>query len=299
MVNKATILKNKIIENKTIEIMGAHNGLSAKMVEKHGFDGIWASGFEISASYGKPDANILTMSEFVHAAKQITEASSLPVIADCDTGFGDLNNVNRMINEYEQIGVAGVCIEDKVFPKTNSYIPGRQKLENIDLFCEKLYAAQNAKKNPDFMVIARTEALIAGQGIDEALKRAHAYIKCGADMILIHSKQETPDEIFDFCKLWNSSAPIAVVPTSYPTVTIKDLERNNINMVIYANQGLRAAIQAVDNTLRQLKQSRCLESIIPQLTSMKEIFELQGMNEMISLESKIKDEVSSIRLTMK
>lgn len=281
-------LRNKLKTDQVLQIMGAHNGLGAKLIEKHGFDGIWASGFEISASHAKPDANILTMTEFLEAAKQIAESSSLPVIADCDTGFGDINNVVRMVKEYERVGVSAVCMEDKIFPKTNSFISGRQKLEDIDTFSRKIYAAQNVKLDPNFMVIARIESLIAGEGMDKALERAHAYQAAGADMILIHSKKKTPEEIYEFSHKWDSKTPVVIVPTTYPDITIDEIAKNKINMVIYANQALRAAVKAMETVLKDLKQSGSLMNMEPQLTSMNELFELQGMNDMILFEEKVK-----------
>lgn len=287
-------LRNKLKSIQPLQIMGAHNGLGAKLIEKHQFDGVWASGFEISAACGKPDANILTMNEFLEAAKQMVDSTSLPVIADCDTGFGDINNVVRMVKEYEKIGVAAVCIEDKVFPKTNSFIDGRQKLESAESFAQKIYAAQKVKEDPHFMIIARIEALIAGEGMDKALERAHTYKKAGADMILIHSKQKTPDEVFEFCRLWDGQTPVAIVPTTYPDVTLDRLAENNINMVIYANQVLRAAVKAMDEVLHQLKQSGNLMAISSRLTSMEHIFDLQGMNELIAFEKEVKQATASI-----
>ncbi|MDP2910163.1 MAG: isocitrate lyase/phosphoenolpyruvate mutase family protein, partial [bacterium] len=168
-----------------IRLVGAHNGLTAKLVEKHGFDGVWASGFEISASHASPDANILTMSDSLAAAIDMVDSVSIPVVADCDTGFGNSNNVIQMVKKYESAGVAAVCIEDKLFPKMNSYIPGRQELASIPEFVGKIMAGKNAQKTEDFMIFARVEALIAGWGMEEALKRAKAYADAGADAVLI------------------------------------------------------------------------------------------------------------------
>lgn len=275
-------------QEKLIQVVGAHNGLSAKLVEMNGFDAIWASGFEISAAYAKPDANILTMTQFLDAAKQMVESSELPIIADCDTGFGNINNVIHMVKEYERMGIAAVCIEDKEFPKVNSFIPGRQILAPIEEFCSKIMAAKETQQDPDFIVIARTEALIAGQGMEEALIRARAYEKAGADMILIHSKLKEPTEILEFIGKWNGSKPIVIVPTTYPTMTIDEMKDNNIKMVIYANQGLRSAVKAMNETLQKLKHSDSLFEISNSLAPMEFLFELQGMNEMISKERELK-----------
>ncbi|MED4590501.1 isocitrate lyase/phosphoenolpyruvate mutase family protein [Priestia flexa] len=287
--------REKLFNNKqVVQAVGAHDALGARLIEKFEFDAIWASGLEISASQAKPDANILTMTEFLDAAKKMAYSTSLPIIADCDTGFGDLNNVIRTVQEYENAGIAAICIEDKKFPKTNSFVPGRQKLEDINTFCEKIVAAQNAKKDPNFLIIARIESLIAGEGMEAALERANAYKAAGADVILIHSKKSTPAEIFTFSNSWQGGLPLVVVPTTYPNVSIKELEQNNISMTIYANQGLRASIKAVEQMLKTLKISGNLNDIDEYLCDVKDIFEVQGMNDMIANEKFIKQKVDSL-----
>ena len=187
-MNKAAKLRELFKSEGVIRAVGAHDGLSAKLVELNGFDGVWASGFEISASHAVPDANILTMTQYLEAASIMNDAVSIPVVADCDTGYGNSNNVMHMVRKYEAAGIAAVTIEDKMFPKVNSYIPGRQEWASIAEFVGKILAAKNAQQTKDFMVIARVEALIAGWGQEEALRRAHAYAEAGADAILIHPK---------------------------------------------------------------------------------------------------------------
>ncbi|MGZ4032254.1 MAG: phosphoenolpyruvate mutase [Tumebacillaceae bacterium] len=270
--------------DKVIQAVGAHNGLSAKLVEQNGFDAVWASGFEISAASAKPDANILSMVEFLEASSQMVDAVSIPIVADCDTGFGNVNNVIHMIKAYEKSGVAAVCIEDKVFPKVNSFIPGRQELAPIGEFCSKIKAAKDTQNDPNFAVIARVEALIAGHGMEEALERAHAYREAGADMILIHSKQKTPAEIFTFASQWNQKTPLVIVPTTYSNIQFDEIHEHGIKMVIYANQGMRAAVKAMNQVLGQLKKTNSIASIDNELASMDDIFELQGMKEMLRQE---------------
>jgi len=263
-----------------VRIAGAHDGITAKLVELNGFDGVWASGFEISTSYAVPDANILTMTQYLEAASVMNDAVLIPIVADCDTGYGNSNNVMHMVRKYEAAGIAAVTIEDKRFPKVNSYIPGRQELAPIAEFVGKILAAKNARQTEDFMVIARVEALIAGWGQEEALKRAHAYVEAGADAILIHSKSNTPDEIVNFARAWDFSAPLVIVPTSYPTITEEEIEQLGIKMVIYANHGLRAAIKAVNEVLSQINSDRRLDTIDDRIVPMSEVFELQGMIQM-------------------
>jgi len=144
----------------------------------------------------------------------------------------------------------------------------------------KILAAKNTQQTEEFMVIARVEALIAGWGQEEALKRAHAYVEAGADAILIHSKSNTPDEIISFAKAWDFSAPLVIVPTSYPMITEREIEQLGIKMVIYANHGLRAAIKAVNEVFSQIKKDRRLDAISDRVVPMNEVFELQGMIQM-------------------
>ncbi len=287
-------LKEQIERGDLVRIVGAHNGLTARLVEEAGFEGVWASGFEISTSHAVPDANILTMSDFLDAASEMAHTVSIPVIADCDTGFGNSNNVMHMVRRYEAAGVAAVCIEDKKFPKVNSFIAGRQDLAAIGEFVGKLMAANNAKKTEKFLIFARVEALIAGWGLEEALKRAHAYIDAGADGIFIHSKSQEPDEIIDFCKSWNKRSPLLICPTTYH-IPESEMRSLGIHIVIYANQSIRAAIRSMQSVLRHIRRHgnlRLEDKIVP----MEEAFRLQGMYMMKHDERKyLKTEMGSIR----
>ena len=285
-MNKTRKLRELFNSNKLIRVMGAHNALGAKLVEKSGFDAVWASGLEISTSYALPDANILTMTDFFNAASSMNEAVNIPVIADCDTGFGNSNNVIHLVRKYEAAEIAAVCIEDKLFPKVNSFIPGRQELASIAEFVGKIFAAKNAQNGPDFMVIARVEALIAGWEMEEALKRAHAYTDAGADAILIHSKSGSPGEIYEFVDKWHNQAPLVVVPTKYYDVTTEELQEKRISMVIYANHGIRASISAMSEVFSSVYTSGGTASVEDKIATLDEVFELQGMPQMKESELK-------------
>src|SRR5262247_189334 len=178
---------------------GAHDALSAKLAEEAGFDAIWASGFGISAVQGVPDANILTLTETLEAVRRICDAVAVPVVADCDNGYGNAINVMRTASEFERAGAAGICIEDNEFPKRCSFYAGvRRDLVATEEHARKVEAAVSARRNPGFAVIARTEALICGLGLDEALTRATAYAAAGADAVLVHSKQKDFAELARF-----------------------------------------------------------------------------------------------------
>ena len=247
-------LLQKLIETKPIlRVGGAFDSMSAKLVEINGFDAIWTGSFAISATHALPDASILTMTEFLNVSSNIVESCKIPVIADCDTGFGGPTNVSHTVKKFESAGVSAISIEDKTFPKQNSLLKnGQHKLISEKEFVAKILAAKDAKINKNFMVIARTEALIAELGMNEAVKRANAYEKAGADAILIHSKQNTANEVIEFSELWKGNIPLIVVPTTYPTVSIDELIENNFKMVIYANQTLRASYSAMNNTLKEI-----------------------------------------------
>ena len=293
-MRKKNSLKSMIEQGKLIKIVGAHNGLTAKLVEEAGFNGIWASGLEISTSHAVPDANILTMTDYLHAAEDMVSTVNVPVIADCDTGYGNSNNVMQMVKRYEAAGVSAVCIEDKKFPKVNSFISGRQELAPVAEFAGKIMAAKNTQTTRDFMVFARTEALIAGWGMDEALRRAEAYIESGADGIFIHSKAATPDEIEKFCKIWNRRSPLMICPTTYE-ISEKEMEKLGVNVVIYANQAIRASIKSVQETLAYMKENGP-SGLGSRIVPMDEVFRLQGMYAMKDNEKKyLKSETGTLK----
>ena len=280
MNNGADILHSKLEKNQILRVAGAFDAMSAKLVELNNFDAVWAGSFAISATHALPDASILTMTEFLSVASNMTDACSIPVIADCDTGFGGPSNVSHMVKKYENAGIAAISIEDKIFPKQNSLLEnGTQKILPEKDFVAKLIAAKNAKINENFMIIARVEALIAGLGVIEAKKRADAYEKAGADAILIHSKKNTPDEIFEFCDTWDGKIPIIAIPTSYPNVTLDELQNHKVKMVIYANQSLRAAHWAMAEHLGKLSTAKSLSDVETKMTTMEDIFHLQEMYE--------------------
>ncbi|MEM3062349.1 MAG: isocitrate lyase/phosphoenolpyruvate mutase family protein [Nitrososphaerota archaeon] len=283
------ILRQKLEANSIVQIGGAFDAMSAKLVEMHGFDAIWAGSFAISATHALPDASIMTMTEFLHVANSMVDACKIPIIADCDTGFGGPTNVSHAVKKYENIGVAAICIEDKTFPKQNSLLEsGTQELISEKEFVAKIIAAKEAKKNPDFMIIARTEALIANLGMKEAIQRAKAYEKAGADAILIHSRKNTPQEVFEFADNWGGNLPVVIVPTSYPNVKLSELVKHKIKMIIYANQTLRAAYAAMNRVLEEIKHSDSPANIKENISSIDEIFKLQKMYELKNEEDMIK-----------
>jgi phosphoenolpyruvate phosphomutase len=278
VLKKPRRLRELVRSKQTVVLAGAHDALSAKLIEEAGFDGVWASSFGISASTKcLPDANVLTMTESLEAAKGMNEAVSIPLIADCDNGYGNALNVMRMVREYERAGIAGISIEDNPFPKKCSLYPGeRPELVDRDEMAGRIHAAKSAQRTRDFFVIARTEALIAGLGMEEALGRAAAYEEAGADALLIHSKEPTPDEIRAFAARWAGKIPLVAVPTKYPDVSASELGRMGIKIVIFANQALRAAVTSMRSVLGEVRRRGSSGTVEKRITPLKEIFRLVG-----------------------
>ncbi len=273
--------------------MEAHNGISARIAEETGFKGLWASGLAISAQYGVRDNNEASWTQVVEMLEFMADATRIPILLDGDTGYGNFNNVRRLVRKLEQRGIAGVCVEDKEFPKSNSFIGGeRQALADIDEFCGKIKAGKDSQLDPDFCVVARVEAFIAGWGLSEALRRAEAYRMAGADAILIHSKRSRPDEILAFAKEWAARAPVIIVPTKYYSTPTEVFRRSGISMVIWANHAIRAAVQGMQAVMHEIHDSETLVNVEDRIAALEELFRLQGADELAAAENRY---LSSIR----
>jgi phosphonopyruvate hydrolase len=265
--------------------MAAHNPLAAKLAASAGFTAIWVSGFELSASYCVPDANILPFGAILETTRAMAEAVHLPLIVDLDTGFGNAINVAYTVPRFVAAGATAVVIEDKTFPKDSSLRKeGRQALVSSEEFCGKIAAAKAACSN-SALVIARTEALIAGLGQEETLRRAMAYEAAGADAVLVHSKQKTPNEIISFCDAWQGSVPLVIVPTSYPMLSFGEIGKlNKVGLVICGNHAIRAAVAGMQRAFRRILEDGSLEELETEIASVEEIFDLQGDGDMRELE---------------
>ncbi len=272
----------QLLQSKDLEfICEVHNGMSAKIVEEAGFKAIWGSGLTMSAAIGVRDSNEASWTQILEIVEFISDATSIPLLLDADTGYGNFNNVRRLVRKLEQRDIAAVCIEDKLFPKKNSYIQSeRQPLADIEEFSGKIKAAKDTQNNPDFSVIARVEAFIAGWGLGEALRRADAYHKAGADVILIHSKLSRPDEVLAFKKKWGDSCPVVIVPTTYYTTHTDVFRQAGFSAVIWAIMILRSAIKAMKETATQLKEEESLVDIEDDMASVAEVFRLQDADEL-------------------
>lgn len=268
-------------------LMEAHDGVSARIVEEAGFAGIWASGLCISAAMGVRDNNEASWTQVLEVLEFMSDATSIPILVDADTGYGNFNNVRRLVHKLEQRGVAAMCIEDKLFPKTNSFIAGeKQPLADIREFCGKLTAAKDTQVDPDFCVVARTEAFIAGRGLEDALSRATAYHDAGADAVLVHSKQATAAEVLSFMDRWDRACPVVVVPTTYSRTPTSVLEEAGVSMIIWANHLMRACIVAMQQTAAQVFREHSVGTVEDRIVSVQEVFRLQGAAELAEAEAR-------------
>ncbi len=261
-------------------LMEAHSGLSAKLVEEAGFAGVWASGLSMSASLGLRDNNEASWTQVLEQAEYMADATSLPILLDGDTGYGNFNNVRRLVRKLCERGIAGVCIEDKLFPKTNSFIGEAQPLADLDEFCGRLRAAKDAQPDDDFVLVARVEALISGHPMDEALRRAEAYREAGADAILIHSKKRHAGEILGFMERWGDRCPVVIVPTMYYATPTDMFRHAGVSTVIWANHMVRASITAMRETAARIHREQSLRGIEPEVASVGEIFALTDNDEL-------------------
>ncbi|MGY4167807.1 isocitrate lyase/phosphoenolpyruvate mutase family protein [Bradyrhizobium sp. USDA 4529] len=287
-MSPAKRLRSRMAETGLVHIMAAHSPLSAILAEEAGFDGIWASGFELSALYGLADMSLISMTQHLDMLRAIAGCARLPIVADIDTGYGNAINVIHAIGEYERAGASAVVIEDKTFPKVTSLVAdGRQELLRIEEFQGKIEAAVATRQDPDFLIIARTEALIAELGEAEALRRAHAYVEAGADMILIHSKKKDPSEIESFSRAWTKSVPLVIVPNAYPDLDAKCVKAlGHIRMVIYGNYGIRAAATCMQETFRRIIVDGGVQNVHKDILPVDEIFRLQKMHEVKAAEAR-------------
>lgn len=287
--DKRAQLRTGMAGDRAVVAIGAHDALTAKLIGSYGFDAVWVSGLAVATMvHAIPDVNLTTMSETLDAAIRIDRATDLPVIADCDNGFGGLNNVVRTLVEFEAAGIAAISIEDNLFPKRNSLLGAdtRRELVPVEEQARRLRAAKRAQDSAGFVLIARVESLIAGHGVEDACARADAYVAAGVDAILIHSRDKTLAEIDGFLSSWSGvgKVPLVAVPTLFPTFTDAQLTEKGFNLIILANQPMRAAVKAVEETLATLARERRASAVDPDIATVNHLFELVGTAEAIARE---------------
>lgn len=280
-------LRTLLSSGKTLRILEVHNAISGLIVENISmpenaqdisFDGMWSSSLTDSTSKGKPDIEAVDTTARINTLNEIFEVTTKPLIYDADTG-GKTEHFEIMVRSLERTGVSAVIIEDKTGLKKNSLFGNdvEQLQDSVDNFCHKIHSGKNAQITDGFLIIARIESLILQAGMEDALLRAAAYVKAGADGIMIHSRHKDPSEIFEFVKSFratDSVTPIIVVPTNFNEVTVAEFEEIGVNVVIYANHMLRAAYPGMVNVAKSiLEHGRTFEAE-PDCMPIKEILEL-------------------------
>lgn len=280
-------LKRLLAAKPLIRFLDVHNALSGLIIEhiavsvegkEQSFDGMWGSSLTDSTAKGKPDIEAVDVSSRMSTLNEIIEVTTKPIIYDADTG-GQIEHFKFTVRTLERLGVSAVIIEDKTGLKKNSLFGNevQQTQDTIENFSDKIAAAKQIQVTDDFMVIARIESLILEAGMDDAILRAKSYLAAGADGIMIHSRQKSPAEILEFCRRYDeleNRRPLVAVPSSYNTITESELEKAGVNIVIYANQLLRSAYPAMQETaksiLKHQRSAECDKKMMP----IKEILEL-------------------------
>lgn len=280
-------LRRLLRSKKVVRILEAHNGLTGLIVEntyidtdikREEFDGMWESSLTDSVSKGKPDIGTVDFTSRLATIDQILEVTTKPMIVDGDNG-GLPEHFTFFVKNLERLGVSAVIIEDKIGLKKNSLFGTdvKQNQDSIENFAYKIKIGKKSQVTEDFMIIARIESLILGQGQDDAIKRAKAYINAGADGIMIHSKDTTPDEILEFCKNYkklDTDIPLVVVPSTYGTITEKQLSDAGVSVIIYANQLLRSAYPSMKNVAETILRSQNASSVDNDCMNIKDILTL-------------------------
>lgn len=287
-MNKAKRFRELLNGDRHFFLMEAHDGLSAKIVEEAGFPAIWASGLSITASLGVRDNNEISYTQLLDVLEYMNDAAGLPILVDGDTGYGNFNNACRLLQKLEQMGIAAVCIEDKKFPKTNSFLETKlDALADPLEFAGKIRAMKATQTSPDFAVIARLESLIVGAGVEDAVKRAELYLDAGADAILVHSKRPNSKDIDDFLAAFTLDVPIFIVPTKYYTVSVSHLIRDKrVRGIIWANHNVRACVTAMQEVSKKIYNEGSIASVEGTIASVSEIFRLQKNEEYLEMEKK-------------
>jgi len=285
--NRVSRLKRLMKSKDIVRVLESHNSLTGLIIEKTNinknkkkieFDGMWSSSLTDSATKGLPDNSSLSFSARISSLNDILDVTSKPVVFDADNG-GQIEHLPFLVRSLERSGVSAIIMEDKIGLKKNSLFKNQSgaKQDKPNDFAKKIKKITGTRRSNDFMAIARIESFILGKGLKDALKRAVIYSKAGADAILIHSKKKTPEEIFLFAREFKKTKyfiPLVSVPSTYSKVYEKDLIKNGFKLVIYANQLLRAAYPAMQNTAKTiLKNSRALEAD-KKIISIKEIINL-------------------------
>ena len=271
--DKPKALRALLKRGKAIPVPGAFNAITAKIIEDLGFEAVYVSGAGIANGVaGYPDIGLMTADEMARQAGYIARAVNLPAIADADNGYGEAINVFRTVQQYEREGLSGLHLEDQLMPKRCGHLSGKSIISSAAM-CEKIAAAAEARQNPDFLIIARTDSK-AVHGFDDAVARAHAYLKAGANMIFPEAL-ETPAEFEEFAR--QVHAPLLANMTEFgrtPYLPLQDFERFGYNIVIYPMTAFRVMMKSVADALKALKETGTQQGILTQMTTREELYRI-------------------------
>jgi phosphoenolpyruvate phosphomutase len=257
-------------------MVGVHHAAAAQLAAAAGFDACWISSLEVSAAMGLADQNLVGSAEMAAVAYRATLATDLPVVVDADNGYGSVLAMRRAAHEFAGLNIAGMCVEDSFFPKRNSFDPARDSaLADVTEFASWIIATRRMLGGSPFLLMARTEALIAGQTVEEAVERAVRYAEAGADLIVVHSKDPTGQQAVEVAKKWPLETPLVSIPTAFPHLSPEELRGLGYRVVIYANQLLRASVAGMRQALGVLRDGRAA-ALERDIISMSELL---GLNQ--------------------
>lgn len=285
MIKPTTKLRELLRRDEALMAPGAFDPMAAKLVERAGFEAVYMTGGGTAlARVGMPDVGLITMSEMVQNAAAIAEAVHIPLIADADTGYGNQLNVRRTVREYERAGVAGIHLEDQVFPKKCGHLLGK-RLIPIEEAVQKIRAAVDVRQDPDFLIIARCDALLVA-GMEEAVRRGQAYLQAGADMLFIESPR-TMEEIETIPRRLKGMHLFNMASSGKtPFLSVKDVTRLGFKLMILPNFATLAAIKAMREVLAEIKATGTAAGVLDRCASFQEFFDLAGLSEVQQLEAR-------------
>lgn len=285
--DKSTQLRKLLRGDRIIVAPGAYDALSARLIEQAGFSAIYVTGAGVASSrLGVPDIGLTTMNEVLETAKNIGNVTNIPVICDVDTGYGNAINLMRTVREFERIGVAAIQVEDQITPKRCGHTEGKQLIPKMEMV-KKIEASQSAKRSEDFVLIARTDA-IAVNGFEDAIERAKAYVRAGADVLFVEAPR-TIEEMKRITELLDD-VPLLVNMVEgggkTPVLPVKDLEAIGFKIAIFPASVWMAVIKAIQRVLKELKEKGSTDGFCDNMVSFKEMFEIVGLSHYKALEEK-------------
>jgi methylisocitrate lyase len=283
-MKKTTLLKKLILDKEILVMPGAHDALSAKIIEQVGFKAVTMGGYAASAaSLAKPDVSLMTLTEYLHIVRNVVEAVDIPLFVDGDTGHGNVTNVQRTVRLFESAGVAGFFIEDQVFPKRCGHMEGKQIIPTDEMVA-KIKAAVDARVDHDLVIMARTDA-VAVSGLDEAIERSNRYAEAGADLIFVEAPTSKEDMRRCNREIKAPTNAIQIEGGKTPLLTVKELEELGFAVVVYPNITVYATAWMLRELWQGLKKNGTTKHFLDKIISFDEFNTLVGLDKIREKES--------------